>query len=96
MHSRPKVFGRILRDSIKAWLLQKENASAATKVADEEHGLTPEAKARQVLTLLSTAVSFAEGTSDEVKEDGLTDLLILAHHAELGAFTYLFSDISPK
>lgn len=84
MHLRPKVFGRILRDSIKAWLLQRETASPAAKAAEEEAGVTPELRARQVLLLLSTAVSFAEETADEVREDGLTDLLILAHHQELG------------
>lgn len=79
---RFKIYNRIIRDSLKAFFLNRE--FSPPKVAAEETEVNPEVLAKQLLQILHAAVAFPDGTTDEVKEDNLVELVILAHHSELG------------
>lgn len=82
---KPKVASRVIRDSLKAWLLQREAKSATTT----EEVLSVDARAKQILQILTSAVSFPAETPDQIKDDALADIIILSHHAELGELLIL-------
>jgi hypothetical protein len=63
-------------------------AAASAPAAEEEKKFV--AGPRQILQLLATALAYGEDVEESVKEDGLTELVVLAHHAELGE---LLSDL---
>ncbi|CDZ97184.1 Protein containing adaptin N-terminal region [Phaffia rhodozyma] len=90
---RFKIYNRIVRDSLKAYFLSKE--STPSKVVAEETEVNSETRAKQLLQILHTAVSFPEETFEEVKEDALVELVILAHHPELGSIAdHAFVDLA--
>lgn len=101
---RPKVYTRLIRESLKAWCLAREASankaagSTNTTAGDEDKNFAT--GPRQVLQLLATAIAFGNDVEEEVKQDGLTELVVLAHHAELGksllSLVPLFSLLSSR
>lgn len=43
-----------------------------------------DARAKQILQILTSAVSFPAETPEQIKDDALADIIIFSHHAELG------------
>ena len=78
----PRLIHHVMRDAIKARL---SHPVPAVLVSDDVSSISGYERLPAVLLALS---SFAESTESTLREDLLTEAVILAHHGDVGAWPY--------
>lgn len=89
----------IMRDGLRSWLLAGEKLRSTAKITILEDG-EPVDKAPRLRPLLFALATFSDSTTQELREELLTDLLVIAHHPRLGLASWVDLlqriDISPE
>lgn len=80
----PKLAHLVLTEGIRSWLMQAEKAKTVAKPIAEDQD-TPVDHTPRLRSLLLTLSTFDEATPTEIREELVSNLLVLAHHPKLGA-----------
>ncbi|ORY90168.1 ARM repeat-containing protein [Leucosporidium creatinivorum] len=80
----PKLAHLVVTEGIRSWLVQAEKAKTVAKPIAEDQD-TPVDHTPRLRSLLLTLSTFDDSTPAELREDLVSNLLVLAHHPKLGA-----------
>ena len=79
----PKLTHLVLREGIRSWLMQTEKAKAVVKpVGDDQDA--PVDHTPRLRSLLLTLSTFDDEVPTELRQELVSQLLVLAHHPKLG------------
>lgn len=80
---QPLLFGRVIRESLSAWLrAEDEKRAKVTKLSEEDEGVTP--KSQKIGRLLAAVFKADDEVDKNVWAELAVEFLVVAHHPEIG------------